>query len=173
MSFDIALSGIQAINQQLNTSSNNIANAGTYGFRSSRANFSSMYAGARATGVEVGSVTQSMSLNGGVLNTGRTLDAAIDGRGYFVSRDAQNTLTYSRVGIFSASNSGYLTDSNGKLVQGYATVPGLNTLGPMGDIKIPTGQIPAKASEKLTYTGNLSSDWVAKTIPFDKGNLQS
>ena len=173
MSFDIALSGIQAINQQLNTSSNNIANAGTYGFRSSRANFSSMYAGSRATGVEVGSVTQSMSLNGGVLNTGRTLDAAIDGRGYFVSRDAQNTMTYSRVGIFSASNSGYLTDSNGKLVQGYATVPGNAALGPMGDMKIPTGQIPAKASEKLTYTGNLSSDWVAKTIPFDKGNLQS
>ena len=47
MSFDIALSGIQAINQQLTTSSNNIANAGTYGFRSSRANFSSMYAGDR------------------------------------------------------------------------------------------------------------------------------
>ena len=57
MSFDIALSGIQAINQQLTTSSNNIANAGTYGFRSSRANFSSMYAGARATGVEIGSTT--------------------------------------------------------------------------------------------------------------------
>ena len=171
MSFDIALSGIQSINQQLNTSSNNIANAGTYGFKSSRANFSSMYAGARATGVEIGSTTQTMSLNGGVLNTGRALDAAIDGRGYFVSRDAQNTLSYSRVGIFSASSSGFLTDSNGKMVQGYSVVPGSTTLGPMGDLKIPTGQIPAKASEKLTYTGNLSADWTAKTMPFDKGDL--
>lgn len=171
MSFDIALSGIQSINQQLNTSSNNIANAGTYGFKSSRANFSSMYAGARATGVEIGSTTQTMSLNGGVLNTGRALDAAIDGRGYFVSRDAQNTLSYSRVGIFSASSTGFLTDSNGKMVQGYSVVPGSTTLGPMGDLKIPTGQIPAKASEKLTYTGNLSADWTAKTMPFDKGDL--
>lgn len=173
MSFDIALSGIQAINQQLTTSSNNIANAGTYGFRSSRANFSSMYAGDRATGVEIGSTTQSMSLNGGLLNTGRALDAAIDGRGYFVSRDAQNTLSYSRVGIFTASNTGYLVDSNGKMVQGYATVPGSTTLGPMGDLKIPTGQIPAKASEKLTYTANISSDWATKTGTFNKDDMQT
>ncbi len=171
MSFDIALSGIQSINQQLTTSSNNIANAGTYGFRSSRANFSSMYAGDRATGVEIGSTTQSMSVNGGVLNTGRTLDAAIDGRGYFVSRDAQNTLSYSRVGIFSASSSGYLTDSNGKLVQGFAAVPGSTTLGTMGDLKIPTGQIAAKASTELTYTANISADWSVKTVAFDKNDM--
>lgn len=176
MSFDIALSGIQAINEQLTASSNNIANAGTYGFRSSRANFSSMYAGARATGVEIGSTTQSMSVNGGVLNTGRSLDAAIDGRGYFVSRDAQNTLSYSRVGIFSASNSGYLVDSNGKMVQGYAAaVAGSNTLGPMGDMKIPTGQIPAKATSNLTYVANMSAEWTAKptTSVFNKDDIST
>lgn len=175
MSFDIALSGIQAINEQLTASSNNIANAGTYGFRSSRANFSSMYAGDRATGVEIGSTTQSMSVNGGVLNTGRTLDAAIDGRGYFVSRDAQNTMSYSRVGIFSASSSGYLTDSNGKMVQGYApAAKGTTTLGPMGDMKIPTGQIPAQATEKLTYVANLSSEWTVKDgTKFDKTDIQT
>ncbi|MED5612209.1 flagellar hook protein FlgE [Janthinobacterium sp. P210005] len=170
MSFDIALSGIQSINQQLNSTSNNIANAGTYGFKSSRANFSAMYAGSRATGTEVGSITQSMSLNGGVLNTGRALDAAIDGRGYFVTRDAQNTMTYSRVGIFSASNEGKLIDSNGRLVQGYAAVKGSTTLGTMGDMNIPTGQIPAVASTKLAYAANMSSEWTIKTPAFDKTN---
>ncbi|HEU4814780.1 flagellar hook-basal body complex protein [Janthinobacterium sp.] len=170
MSFDIALSGIQSINQQLNSTSNNIANASTYGFKSSRANFSAMYAGSRATGTEIGSLTQSMSLNGGVLNTGRALDAAIDGRGYFVSRDAQNTLSYSRVGIFSASNSGYLVDSNGKMVQGYAAIKGSTTLGTMGDMLIPTGQIPAVATTKLAYAANLSSEWTIKTPAFDKTN---
>lgn len=49
MSFDIALSGIQAINEQLGTISNNIANAGTFGFKSSRANFASLHAGAQPT----------------------------------------------------------------------------------------------------------------------------
>lgn len=175
MSFDIALSGIQAINEQLTASSNNIANAGTYGFRSSRANFSSMYAGDRATGVEIGSTTQSMSVNGGVLNTGRSLDAAIDGRGYFVSRDAQNTMSYSRVGIFSAASSGFLTDSNGKLVQGYApAAKGTTTLGPMGDMKIPTGQIAAQATENLSYVANLSAEWSIKDpAKFDKTDIQT
>ncbi|MGK5049284.1 flagellar hook protein FlgE [Janthinobacterium sp. GB4P2] len=168
MSFDIALSGIQSINQQLNSTSNNIANAGTYGFKSSRANFSAMYAGSRATGTEIGSITQSMSLNGGVLNTGRALDAAIDGRGYFVARDAQNTMSYSRVGIFSASNEGKLIDSNGRLVQGYAAVKGSTALGTMGDMIIPTGQIPAVASTKLAYAANMSSEWTIKTVPFNK-----
>ncbi|KAB8049405.1 flagellar hook-basal body complex protein [Janthinobacterium rivuli] len=170
MSFDIALSGIQSINQQLNSTSNNIANAGTYGFKSSRANFSAMYAGSRATGTEIGSITQSMSLNGGVLNTGRALDAAIDGRGYFVARDAQNTMSYSRVGIFSASNEGKLIDSNGRLVQGYAAVKGSTTLGAMGDMNIPTGQIPAVASTKLAYAANMSAEWTIKAVPFDKTN---
>ncbi|MGX9772200.1 flagellar hook protein FlgE [Janthinobacterium aestuarii] len=170
MSFDIALSGIQSINQQLNSTSNNIANAGTYGFKSSRANFSAMYAGSRATGTEIGSITQSMSLNGGVLNTGRALDAAIDGRGYFVARDAQNTMSYSRVGIFSASNEGKLIDSNGRLVQGYAAVKGSTTLGTMGDMNIPTGQIPAVASTKLAYAANMSSEWTIKAVPFNKTN---
>jgi flagellar hook protein FlgE len=170
MSFDIALSGIQSINQQLNSTSNNIANAGTYGFKSSRANFSAMYAGSRATGTEIGSITQSMSLNGGVLNTGRALDAALDGRGYFVARDAQNTMSYSRVGIFSASNEGKLIDSNGRLVQGYAAVKGSTTLGTMGDMNIPTGQIPAVASTKLAYAANMSSEWTIKAVPFNKTN---
>ncbi|MCC7682559.1 flagellar hook protein FlgE [Janthinobacterium sp. HH103] len=170
MSFDIALSGIQSINQQLNSTSNNIANAGTYGFKSSRANFSAMYAGSRATGTEIGSITQSMSLTGGVLNTGRALDAAIDGRGFFVARDAQNTMSYSRVGIFSASSDGKLIDSNGRLVQGYAAVKGSTTLGTMGDMNIPTGQIPAVASTKLAYAANMSSEWTIKAVPFNKTN---
>ena len=89
MSFDIALSGIQAINESLETTSNNIANAATYGFKSSRANFASVYAGTSANGVEVGSLTQTIGQNGSTQTTGNGLNAAIDGRGFFVSRDPQ------------------------------------------------------------------------------------
>ena len=60
MSFDIALSGINSVNAQLDTISNNIANSGTYGFKSSRVNFTSTYAGTQSTGSEVGSLTQSI-----------------------------------------------------------------------------------------------------------------
>ncbi|MCE3606146.1 flagellar hook-basal body complex protein [Massilia sp. P8910] len=173
MSFEIALSGIQSINTQLEAVSNNIANAGTYGFKSSRANFSAMYAGSQATGVEVGSMTQSIGLNGGVTTTGRGLDAAIDGRGFFVSRDSQGIVNYSRVGIFSANKDGYLVDSNGRSVQGYAAVKGSAALGVMGNIVVPTGQIPAVASTKVNYVGNLSNDWVTPAAAFDPANATS
>lgn len=168
MSLEIALSGIQAINEQLNTVSNNIANAGTYGFKSSRANFSSMYAGTKATGAEIGSVTQNIGLGGGALNTGRGLDASINGRGFFVSRDVQNTMIYSRVGIFSASDEGFLVNTAGNKVQGYAVTVGTGALGAMGDLKVPTGQIPAVATTKIGYVANLSLDWPAPaTATFD------
>lgn len=165
MSFDIALSGIQAINEQLETVSNNIANAATYGFKAGRANFSSVYAGTKANGVEIGSVTQNISQNGSTTTTGRALDAAIDGRGFFVSRDTQGGLTYSRVGIFSTDTKGFLIDSNGKKIQGYGPANG-GALGAMGDIQVPTGQIPAVATTGVAYVGNLSADSKVHTGTF-------
>jgi flagellar hook protein FlgE len=167
MSFDIALSGIQAINQQLGTISNNIANAGTYGFKSSRANFASQYAGDQATGVQIGSVTQSIGKNGGVVNTGIGLDAAINGRGFFVTKDIQGQNNYTRVGIFHASNEGYLVDASERRVQGFSITPPATTLGPMGDLQVPTGQIPAVASTKLNYVSNMSDDWKVPSVAYE------
>jgi len=161
MSFNIALSGIQAINEQLNTLSNNIANAGTYGFKSSRANFASVYAGDMANGVQVGSLTQDIGKNGSLQTTGRGLDAAILGRGFFTSRDAQGVVSYSRVGIFSTNADGYLVDATGKRVQGYGPTTN-GVMGAMGDVEIPTGQIPAVATTRATYAGNMSNDWPVK-----------
>lgn len=173
MSFNIALSGIQAINEQLNTLSNNIANAGTYGFKSSRANFASVYAGDQANGVQVGSLTQDIGKNGSLQTTGRGLDAAILGRGFFTSRDAQGVVSYSRVGIFNTNADGFLVDATGKRVQGYGpTVNGV--LGTMGDIEIPTGQIPAVATTGATYAGNMSNDWAIKpAAAFDMNNAST
>ncbi|MGZ7087618.1 MAG: flagellar hook protein FlgE, partial [Ilumatobacteraceae bacterium] len=172
MSFDIALSGIQAINEQLNTVSNNIANAATYGFKAGRANFASVMAGTQPNGVEIGSVTQNISQNGSTQTTGRALDAAIDGRGFFVSVNSQGTTQYSRVGIFSTDAKGVLVDSNGNKVQGYG--PSKNgALGAMGDVQVPTGQIPAVATTGIAYTGNMSGDWTVPTTAFDSTKSDS
>lgn len=173
MSFNIALSGIQAINEQLNTLSNNIANAGTYGFKSSRANFASVYAGEQANGVQISSLTQNIGQNGSLATTGRGMDAAIQGRGFFTSRDAQGVISYSRVGIFSTNADGMLVDATGKTVQGYGpTVNGV--MGALGDVTIPTGQIPAVATTRAAYTGNMSDDWPVKTAAgFDMADSNS
>ncbi|MFA9440755.1 flagellar hook protein FlgE [Uliginosibacterium sp. sgz301328] len=174
MSFEVALSGINAINSQLDTISNNIANSGTYGFKYSRSNFAAMYAGTQATGAEVSSVTQSIDIGGGVLTTGRSMDASIQGRGFFVTKSSSGESFYSRVGIFSTDKDGYVVDSFGRKVQGYAAVAGSTALGALGDMKVSTGQIPAQASAKLQYVANMSADWKVPTVAtFDKNDPQS
>ncbi|MES2348058.1 MAG: flagellar hook-basal body complex protein, partial [Pseudomonadota bacterium] len=165
MSFDIALSGIQAINEALDVTSNNIANAGTYGYKSSRANFSSLVAGDQPTGVNIGSHTQNIGLSGGLLNTGRSLDAAINGAGFFMVKDGSNNINYTRVGIFDTSKDGFLVDASGRRVQGAVITPPSTQPGAQGDIAIPTGQIPAVVSDKVNYIGNLSADWPVTAFP--------
>ena len=173
MSFEIALSGINAVNTQLDTISNNIANTGTYGFKSSRANFSAMVAGG-PNGAEVGSLTQFIGVGGSTLNTGRSLDAAIQGRGFFALKDSSGGMSYSRVGNFVVDKTGVLVDSAGRKVQGYAITPGSTTRGALGDITVPSGQIAAKASTQLDYVANMSSDWTTPSVtPFDKTDAQS
>src|SRR5690606_34870832 len=173
MSFNIALSGINAINTELNTISHNIANAATFGFKSTRANFASMYAGTQPTGTQVSSYTQSLEIGGGVLTTGRSMDASIQGRGFFVTRDASGVEVYTRVGIFDTDKDGYVVDSFGRRVQGFATVPGTTTLGALGDLRVETGQVPAQATTSLRYVGNLSADWTSPPVAFDPTDPQT
>ncbi len=163
MSFDIALSGIQAINDSLDVTSHNIANAGTYGYKSNRANFATLVAGSQLNGVQVGSTTQSIGLSGGILNTGDNLNASISGRGFFATRTANNTMQYTRVGIFNTSLDGYLVDASGRRVQGMAMTPPSTELGAQGDLAIPNKSIPAQITKSATYVGNMSADWTVKT----------
>src|SRR5690606_18964929 len=116
--------GINAINTSLDTISNNIANAGTYGYKSSRANFASIYAGDQPMGTEISSITQNIDKRGPVSNTGRAMDAMIQGRGFFTTRDHTGSIFYTRVGLFGVDKDGYVVDSFGNRVQGYAAVPG-------------------------------------------------
>lgn len=174
MSFQIALSGLNAINDQLDTISNNIANTGTTGFKSGRVNFASMYAGQAPNGVETGSVTQTLEVGGGRVTTGRSLDVSIQGRGYFIARDTSGVVNYTRAGIFDIDKSGHVVDNLGRNIQGYGVVPGATALGPMGDLRVPNGQIAAQASSLLTYGGNLSADWQTPVVaPFNATDPQS
>ncbi|MDF1484200.1 flagellar hook-basal body complex protein [Ramlibacter sp. H39-3-26] len=177
MSFEIALSGLTAINDQLETISHNIANTGTYGFKSSRSNFASMYAGIQPSGVEVGSITQSIGIGGSAQTTGRNMDAMIQGRGFFITRDTSGQPAYTRVGIFGTDKDGYVVDSFGHRAQGYAQLYDAAgqpltgaALGPLGDLKLRDGQISAQPTTDLKYVGNLSSDWTVPTGAFDPTN---
>lgn len=167
MSFQIALSALQAINTQLDSISNNIANTGTTGYKSSRTNFAAMYASESPNGVQAASNTQTLDINGGLLSTGRNLDVAIAGKGYFMVTDSTGVTNYTRTGIFDIDNNGFLVDHMGRKVQGYAMQEGSNALGALGNLNVPTGQIPAKASEQVQFVGNFSADWTTPATAFD------
>jgi flagellar hook protein FlgE len=92
MSFDIALSGIQAINEQLeHRFEQHRQREPPTASRAAAPTSPSVRRRARPT-AWVGSLTQNIGQNGSTQTTGRGLDAAIDGRGFFVSRDNQGTM---------------------------------------------------------------------------------
>lgn len=160
MSLNIALSGLNAVSDQLGTISHNIANAGTTGFKSSRTNFGSVYSESQALGVEVLGKTQSISQGGSVVATGRTLDLAIAGGGFFMTRHPGNgDVAYTRAGVFDTDNANYIVSAAGQRLQGYtANAEGQLQTGAVGDIQLRAGNLAAKASDELSFVANLDAD---------------
>lgn len=91
MSYEIAATGLNAVNEQLDGISNNIANAGTVGYKSMTTQFSAMYAGSRAMGVSVAGTAQSISRGGSLVSTGNALDLAINDDGFLLPATARAT----------------------------------------------------------------------------------
>lgn len=177
MSFSIGLSGLRAVNQELSVISNNVANASTAGFKSSRAEFAAIYGGGQAGGVEMNNVSQNFDRNGDVMRTGRGLDLAISGSGFFVLKDSNGQTSYTRAGMFIRDANNYLTTANGTRLQGYTTNDaGELQTGVVGDIQVKAGSLPAKASDKLEFVANLKADASVidpLTHPFDPAKSDS
>ena len=159
MSFNIATTGLNAVTEQLNAISNNIANSGTVGFKSGRAEFSALYAESQPLGVGVSGVTQSITKGGSIASTGNALDLAINGNGFFVVRDSAGTTAYSRAGYFGTDSSGNLINNLGMYLQGYPVdANGQLQVGTVGNLTISSGSIPAKATDSLDFTANLDAN---------------
>ncbi|MFC5079210.1 Flagellar hook protein FlgE [Vibrio thalassae] len=177
MSFDIALSGLDATNTQLNTISHNIANASTYGFKEARTEFSAVYNGMQAGGVEVASISQNFDKNGSVSGTGRAMDLAINGNGFFVTKDHMGQTLYTRAGVFGTDKNNYVVGNTGAKLQGYGVDSNNNLLtGSVGDLKISTSSLAAQATDKLDFVANFdaSSKIVDQTVnPFDPADPDS
>ena len=175
MSFNIALTGLNAVSSQLNTISNNIANVGTVGFKSSRTEFGSLYSGTQAMGVSVLGKTQSMSLGGSHFATGDKLNLAISEGGFFVTRNTNGDINYTRAGAFGKDRENYLIDASGQYLQGYPIdAAGNLQVGTVGDLRLQNGNLPAKATDKIDFVTNLdASKPVVSVTPFDPNNINS
>lgn len=179
MSFRISLSGMNAASADLNVTSNNIANSNTTGYKQSRAEFAdvyptSAYGASRNTigaGVRLQQVAQQFT-QGTVENTGKALDLAINGKGFFTLSSGGSTV-YSRAGNFGTDKDGYVVNPSGARLQVYlpsAGGTGFDT-GRVSDLQLGVGDAAPAATSTATVSTNLPANASAPTqTPLDPSN---
>jgi len=172
------VSGLQAHQKMLDVAGNNLANVNTTAFKSSRITFSELLSETikKATqptanvggtnpqqmgsGVSISGINPNMT-QGNIVNTGNPLDLALEGEGYFVLSDAQQSI-YSRAGAFAVDADSNLVDPNtGYRVQRIGSegeAEGFQIAG-NSDLHVPYDvAIPATATSQIVVAGNLSAD---------------
>ncbi len=146
-----AYSGLLARTQALDLAANNLANAGTSGFRAERETFRGVMADAtNQTASQVGGAVNSFgvmgasslsSAQGQISPTGNPLDLAIQGSGYFAIKTA-NGVRYTRDGSFQVSAAGQLTTKAGAAV--------LDAKG--NAISVPSGNVKVGGDGSISVT---------------------
>ncbi|WP_237044970.1 flagellar hook protein FlgE [Aquipseudomonas alcaligenes] len=181
MAFNIGLSGLRAATNDLNVTGNNIANAGTAGFKQSRAEFADVYAASvlgtgsnpRGSGVLLADVSQLFN-QGNINYTQNALDLAINGNGFFVTSN-NGEISYTRAGYFGTDRDGFVVNNFGYRLQGYAVDAAGNLQnGIVDDIQIRTAAQSPRTTENIAQTFNLNSNnTVPTTVPFDPADPTS
>jgi flagellar hook protein FlgE len=145
MSFNIALSGLNAAQKDLDVSSNNIANVNTVGFKESRAEFVDVYAASLLSsgktkvgdGVLTADVAQQFS-QGSIQFTNNSLDLAITGNGFFATVPELDSLetSYTRAGQFKLNSDNFVVNSQGGHLLGFP----VNTDGSSASVSLSTAE---------------------------------
>ncbi len=164
-----AYTGLLARTQALDTAANNLANAGTTGFRAQRDYFRGVLAGGidqdRDTSSQVGQSVNGFGVLGGnrldlgqgeLKTTGSPLDLALEGQGFFGIKTV-NGIRYTRDGSFSRSSTGVLQTSQGEPVMDQNQQP----------ITIPTGTIYVSPDGSISVSNGDGSSIVGKVGVFD------
>ena len=150
-------SGISSHGTAIAVVGDNISNSSTVGYKTSRAEFEDLIAGGQASGKVVGSGSStsavSMIMDQGTLEfTGRTLDLAIDGNGFFVVASGSQRY-YTRAGNFKIDSAGYIVNQNGLAVLGFPA-DGTGALEPVNVNSISQNSI---ATKEVSISGNVNA----------------
>lgn len=196
-SLSIGISSLRSHQRRFEVISNNIANINTTGYKGSRINFveqfSQIYNRGRASnviptggsgglnpiqyglGVRVGSITPDLS-QGVIEATGRPLDMALQGDGFFVYQ-LNGRQFFSRSAPIIRDSEGYLIDpTTGGVLQGYNVVRnsngfiildnnGMGTLSKsLANLQIPNNLVnPPNQTQNIFMSGNLNADAAENT----------
>lgn len=162
--FQIGVSGLNATGQGMGVIGDNIANAGTNGFKASRAEFQDVLATSLkgieggdqiGAGTRLGHIKPLMS-QGDITRTDSVTDLAINGDGMFTI-DAPAGRTYSRDGSFHFDKHGQLTTMDGYKVLGFQADENGKILNKIDSIKLGNTTIAARATKDVTMSMNLDS----------------
>ena len=134
--------GMKAQQTMVDTIAHNIANVNTAGFKKSQASFEDLLyvtlkspglekdasGTASPVGIQVGSgsrlsATTKIYSPGTLENTGRNLDVAIDGDGFFIVQLPDGSTGYTRDGQLHVNADGKLVTSQGYVIQPEVTLP--------------------------------------------------
>jgi flagellar hook protein FlgE len=165
MSFQQGLSGLNAASRNLEVIGNNVANANTFGAKSSRAEFSDIYAAAMngagtnqiGIGVNLASVSQQFT-QGNITTTDNPMDLAINGAGFFEVSDGNNPIEYTRNGQFKVDRDGFIVNNQQQRLMGYpADGTGVIQPGQAMALQLPTAGIDPQATSTIKLEFNLDA----------------
>lgn len=164
-----ARSGIQSHGLAIAVLADNISNANTTAFKTSRPEFTDLLAGNLSTtggGINVGSgstvnaVTQLFS-QGTFEFTGRGLDLGVDGNGFFALENDIGARFYSRAGNLKIDESGNLLNQNNLHILGFPST------GAGGVVPLNVNGVSQQSVEttEVTLTGNLDASATTTSVP--------
>ncbi|MDQ0285586.1 flagellar hook protein FlgE [Desulfofundulus luciae] len=161
-----SLAGMLSHRTRMDVLANNIANINTPGYKAAQASFQdTLYQTIRAgtaqsnpsqmgTGVTLAAVLNNFN-QGPLVSTGRSLDLAINGNGFFgvkASDESGDKIYYTREGSFSVDKEGYLVNSSGlRLVDDSGSEIQLDVSKPIASINVSSmGKISVTYSDGST-----------------------
>jgi flagellar basal-body rod protein FlgG len=173
LALDIAATGMQAQQTNVEVIANNIANMTTTGFKGQRVEFQDLlYQDVRQpgsnssdsgtivpSGTQIGLGVKTAGIyrtdaQGNLQQTGNTLDTAISGHGWFQITLPSGTTAYTRDGTFSLAPDGTIVTADGYVVQ-------------------PSIQIPSTASNvTINQSGQVQATIAGQTAPTTVGQIQ-
>jgi flagellar basal-body rod protein FlgG len=137
----IAKTGLEAQQTRMATISNNLANASTTGFKRDRAVFADLIyqnvvqVGSQSSentlmpsGLNLGTgvrtvATEKLFTQGSIVQTGNSLDVAIQGRGFIQVQMPDGSIAYTRDGSLQKDETGQLVTSMGYLIEPAISIP--------------------------------------------------
>ena len=156
------ITGLQGQGEAMSIYGDNIANANTVGFKTSRPEFQDVIAkslkGALG-GNQIGRGTRLASVNpifsqGSIIQTESATDCAITGDGFFVVKGPDGQ-SFTRNGAFHFDKDGKLINSDNYKVQGFQADENGKLTSKMGDIAVDRTVIDAKKTNEVKMFMNL------------------